>query len=350
MRYLKLNPPRKPDGEPLFDALLKKFEARGEIFRDSIISNLDDFVTQEVEDRLDEARVAVTGVLGSGTTVRQAGEIASFYGEVRTLLADALRKHLEKRFSEFAGEIQTTATSVVPRIRTATEAVIVQRLKAVESALSVASAGHREQVAEYLADMLAKLALPVSMPRRLPSMSTTTNEPDEDESDEITESPSSASLDLQECHFEIMDGETGYTYERIFCPYLNTARRIRIEDPYIRLRHQIDNFARFCALAIRIGNVEHIELVTGIQPGESTDDADSRLETLRRDLEARDVGFNWKRDPALHDREIRLDNGWLVKIGRGLDIYHMPENWQSIEASDFSLRRCKQTKVDIYRE
>jgi len=238
----------------------------------------------------------VTGVLGSGTTVRQAGEIASFYGEVRTLLADALRKHLEKRFSEFAGEIQTTATSVVPRIRTATEAVIVQRLKAVESALSVASAGHREQVAEYLADMLAKLALPVSMPRRLPSMSTTTNEPDEDESDEITESPSSASLDLQECHFEIMDGETGYTYERIFCPYLNTARRIRIEDPYIRLRHQIDNFARFCALAIRIGNVEHIELVTGIQPGESTDDADSRLETLRRDLEARDVGFNWKRD------------------------------------------------------
>jgi len=181
-------------------------------------------------------------------------------------------------------------------------------------------------------------------------MSTTTNEPDEDESDEITESPSSASLDLQECHFEIMDGETGYTYERIFCPYLNTARRIRIEDPYIRLRHQIDNFARFCALAIRIGNVEHIELVTGIQPGESTDDADSRLETLRRDLEARDVGFNWKRDPALHDREIRLDNGWLVKIGRGLDIYHMPENWQSIEASDFSLRRCKQTKVDIYRE
>ena len=96
--------------------------------------------------------------------------------------------------------------------------------------------------------------------------------------------------------------------------------------------------------------MEHIELVTGIQPGESTDDADSRLETLRRDLEARDVGFNWKRDPALHDREIRLDNGWLVKIGRGLDIYHMPENWQSIEASDFSLRRCKQTKVDIYRE
>ena len=332
---------------PLFDALLKKFEARGEIFRDSIISNLDDFVTQEVEDRLDDARGAVTGVLGSGTTVRQAGEIASFYGEVRILLADALRKHLEKRFSEFAGEIQTTATSVVPRIRTATEAVIEQRLKAVESALSVASEGQRDHVAEYLAEMLAKLALPVSTPRQLPSASTATNEPDEDES---AEDPASEVLDLQECHFEIMDGETGYTYERIFCPYLNSARRIRIEDPYIRLRHQIDNFARFCALAIRIGNVEHIELVTGIQPGESTDDADSRLETLRRDLEARNVGFSWKRDPALHDREIRLDNGWLVKIGRGLDIYHIPENWLSIEASDFSLRRCKQTKVDIFRE
>ncbi len=335
---------------PLFDALLKKFEARGEVFRDSIISNLDDFVTEEVEERLDDARGAVTDVVGSGTTIRQAGEVASFYGEVRTLLADALRKHLEKRFSEFTAEIQTTATSVVPRIRTATEAVIEQRLKAVESALSVASEGQREQVAEYLAEMLAKLASSVSTTRRLPAATRASETPDDDDVDEVADAQTNGEGNLRESHFEILDGETGYTYERIFCPYLNSARRIRIEDPYIRQRHQIDNFARFCALAIRIGNVEHIELVTGMQPGESTDDADSRLETLRRDLEARNVGFNWKREPALHDREIRLDNGWTVKIGRGLDIYHIPENWLSIEASDFSLRRCKQTKVDIFHE
>ena len=28
-----------------------------------------------------------------------------------------------------------------------------------------------------------------------------------------------------------------------------------------------------------------------------------------------------KLNPNLHDREIRLDNGWIIKIGRGLDFY-----------------------------
>ena len=123
-----------------------------------------------------------------------------------------------------------------------------------------------------------------------------------------------------------------------------------MEDPYIRLPHQIDNFARFCALAIRLGAVQDIELITGLQPGEPTDDADSRLETLRRDLDARGVRLTWKRNSALHDREIRLDNGWVIKVGRGLDLYHRPESWISIEASDFSMRRCKQTKVDVFRD
>ena len=42
----------------------------------------------------------------------------------------------------------------------------------------------------------------------------------------------------------------------------------------------------------------------------------------------------------MHDREVRFSNGWIVKIGRGLDIYQKPESWVSLEASDFSLRRC----------
>ena len=55
-------------------------------------------------------------------------------------------------------------------------------------------------------------------------------------------------------------------------------------------------------------------------------------------------------NPNLHDREIRLDNGWVVKIGRGLDIYQPPGSWLEIGALDLSLRKCQETKVDIYRE
>ena len=48
------------------------------------------------------------------------------------------------------------------------------------------------------------------------------------------------------------------------------------------------------------------------------------------------------------DREVRLDNGWVVKIGRGLDFYQKPEGWSAIGATDLSLRRCLETKIDVY--
>jgi len=43
------------------------------------------------------------------------------------------------------------------------------------------------------------------------------------------------SSELTEQHYEIMEGATGYTYERIFRPYIDTATRIQVEDPYVRL-------------------------------------------------------------------------------------------------------------------
>ena len=51
----------------------------------------------------------------------------------------------------------------------------------------------------------------------------------------------------------------------------------------------------------------------------------------------------------LHDREIRIDNGWAIKIGRGLDFYQKPDGWHSIGSNDLSLRPCLETNVDIYR-
>ena len=62
-----------------------------------------------------------------------------------------------------------------------------------------------------------------------------------------------------------------------------------------------------------------------------------------------DVVLDVKLNENLHDREIRLDNGWVIKIGRGLDFYQKPEGWFSIGSSDFSLRKCLETKVDIFK-
>jgi hypothetical protein len=49
------------------------------------------------------------------------------------------------------------------------------------------------------------------------------------------------------------------------------------------------------------------------------------------------------------NREIMIDNGRTVKIGRGLTFTQKPDGWFSIGANDLALRRCLETKVDIFR-
>ena len=44
-----------------------------------------------------------------------------------------------------------------------------------------------------------------------------------------------------------------------------------------------------------------------------------RLDDVKQSLLELDVRLNIKVSENLHDREIRIDNGWIVKIGRGLD-------------------------------
>jgi len=50
-----------------------------------------------------------------------------------------------------------------------------------------------------------------------------------------------------------------------------------------------------------------------------------------------------------HDRKIHIDNGWTIIIGRGLDIFQKPNTWLSIGMNDLSLRKCLETKIDIYK-
>lgn len=50
--------------------------------------------------------------------------------------------------------------------------------------------------------------------------------------------------------------------------------------------------------------------------------------------EAIGVELDVKLNPNLHDREIRIDNGWTVKIGCGLDFYQRPGGWFEAGAND----------------
>jgi ATP-dependent Lon protease len=157
-----------------------------------------------------------------------------------------------------------------------------------------------------------------------------------------------ATAELKEQHFSILYGDTGYSYESILGPYLLGAKVVIIEDPYIRLQHQLQNFVRFCETVLKVGTVKKISLVTGYDDKTQFADIAEKLDELKQSLLELDVELEVKLNPNIHDREIRLDNGWIIKIGRGLDFYQKPGGWFEVGANDLSLRKCLETKVDIF--
>ncbi|MCS8146830.1 BREX system Lon protease-like protein BrxL [Pseudomonas aeruginosa] len=158
-----------------------------------------------------------------------------------------------------------------------------------------------------------------------------------------------SSVELKEQHFTILYGDTGYSYESILGAYLQGAKSVVIEDPYIRLQHQIQNFVRFCETVLKAGTVKKISLITGYDDKTQLADIAEKLDELKQSLLELDIELEVKLNPNIHDREIRLDNGWIIKIGRGLDFYQKPGGWFEVGANDLSLRKCLETKVDIFR-
>lgn len=155
---------------------------------------------------------------------------------------------------------------------------------------------------------------------------------------------------LMEQHFTILYGDTGHSYESIVGPYLGEAKSLVVEDPYIRQQHQIQNFVRFCEMVLKVGTVKKMTLITGYDDKTSLSEMTEKLEELKQSLLDMDIELDVKLNPNIHDREIRIDNGWIIKIGRGLDFYQKPSSWFEVGALDLSLRKCLETKVDIFRD
>lgn len=182
-------------------------------------------------------------------------------------------------------------------------------------------------------------------PVQVPQSSALPGSPDQ------TDRSSADSGTLGERHFTIHYGDTGQSYETIMGPYLVGTKVIDIEDPYIRIPHQIANFTRFCELAVKTGAVEKIRLKTGADDQSQEVEISEKLDALSEDLKEHGISLEFKFDSHLHDRRIRLDNGWVIKIGRGFDIYQKIERPRSgLGVNDFDLRPCLETTVDIFRE
>ncbi|XP_028935882.1 MIT domain-containing protein 1 [Ornithorhynchus anatinus] len=148
----------------------------------------------------------------------------------------------------------------------------------------------------------------------------------------------------------IEDDATGFGYESLFRRYLGEAvTEVWVEDPYVRHVHQLYNFLRFCEMLVkRAARVKRIHLLTARDEDGGRDRQAGGLEEIRRSLGKRGVVLEIEYSPSIHDREIRFNSGWMIKIGRGLDYFKKPQGRFSLGFCDFDLRPCHETTVDIF--
>nr|WP_276611762.1 MIT C-terminal domain-containing protein [Thiorhodococcus mannitoliphagus] len=92
-----------------------------------------------------------------------------------------------------------------------------------------------------------------------------------------------------------------------------------------------------------------ITLITSYDDKTDLKEMASRLDELKQSLLEIDIQLDIKVNENLHDREIRIDNGWIIKIGRGLDFYQKPDSWYGIGSTDLSLEDIRNRKCLIIK-
>ncbi|KAL0879368.1 hypothetical protein ABMA27_003134 [Loxostege sticticalis] len=151
----------------------------------------------------------------------------------------------------------------------------------------------------------------------------------------------------EQVHIE--NNSTGHSYKTLFGRFLDEdVQFVLVEDPYIRSFHQCQNFLQLCELLVRsCSNLRYIELMTSRDP-KTSHEQQQWFNNLANDLTRYRINLEVKFSETLHDRQITLSSGWIIKIGRGLDFFKPPDNKFCLGVYDLDLRQCHETTVDIF--
>ena len=147
---------------------------------------------------------------------------------------------------------------------------------------------------------------------------------------------------------DLVEGQKGISFEKLFLPYVKGAKSIKICDPYIRLQYQIYNLMSFCEILDPSEDILKIDLVTGCDSYRKTELRD-KLNELKKGLSRGHIEFDYVFDDNLHDRWIETDTGWRIILGRGLDIFQKPDDKFTLGFLDQTKRKCKATTITYTR-
>lgn len=325
-----------------------------------IVSFLDDFVSDEVSEKITAAREAVSDVFGKGTTYQQSTEVRLFYAQVRHLLQDALTEHLRIRSKKFGvflvseadgvprnslAEVDATLAGAEQDIRAAATAKIGGERETFEHECEMITASILEVILECnpLLEMDAVVIPASSLPAETQIQQVSVS-PDEDaEWFEAIQNNATTTL----TRLRLNDGDSGWPFEKIFDPtLLRGCIRIALIDPYLAAPHQVRNLKEFLLVIAEAVKPKEILVLTSGTWNEGTGANVRILEEVGHDLfRSFGTALTIRIDPSIHDRYVICDHGLLFKLGRGLDIYKPAIGLASHRSSS---RRVRRTEIDVF--
>jgi hypothetical protein len=357
-----------------------------------VTAMLDDFVSDEVSERITSRRSKVAAIWGTGTTNSQSSEIRDFYREVKALLAETLNSHLKARAEEF-GQFLVIEAEAAPRdALNEVRILLEQAADNIRAAAAAAVAGEKEAVQGLVEAIGAECAEPLRRADELavvgvspledsttvgsllggstepsPSMAQNpsvsaigpakqeprTDKPSAiqtqsvpyDDDDWVSQIQQKATVVLDRIHLH--DGATGWPYSKVFvAQLLKGAVRMTLIDPYLASHHQIRNLNEFLLHIAETARPKSIEIVTRVEPLDTVSHQDRAIDNTAKDLFRNfGVALTLRRELNLHDRYFVLSHGVLFKLGRGLDIYKPATG---LAAHRSASRRVRETEIDVF--
>lgn len=149
----------------------------------------------------------------------------------------------------------------------------------------------------------------------------------------------------------LRENQTNVSYEKLFGEYLLNCNSIIIVDPYIRMPYQVRNLMEFIRLVLSKKSSDQsisIHLKT-FNTDEKIPEMIDTFDDLSDTLIDMDINFTYAFDESIHDRSIHLDNGWIISLGRGLDIWQRTGGMLDFAEYHQEKRLCKETNIHIYR-
>lgn len=144
-------------------------------------------------------------------------------------------------------------------------------------------------------------------------------------------------------------GQTGVTYKELFAPYLENVTEITIEDPFIRTSWQVKNLMEFLTMVVESRDVDDLKIhLQTNEVDEKLPELIDKLDDIKDDMATYGIEFDYK-FKDFHDRCIKTDTGWMITLGRGLDIFEK-YNPYSVAAVRQDKRKCKDFIISYNKE